>query len=66
MAAIDSSRPAFGSVSVAGFPGNIFSRLIARFVDWNDTRQTRNALSALTDRELDDIGLSRADIDTIA
>jgi uncharacterized protein YjiS (DUF1127 family) len=27
---------------------------------------TRNALSQLTDRELDDIGLTRADIDRVA
>jgi len=29
---------------------------------WNDRRVTRNALSSLTARELNDIGLSRGDI----
>ncbi len=31
-------------------------------VAWNDTRKTRNALSALSDAQLDDIGLCRADL----
>lgn len=32
---------------------------------WNDARMTRFALDKLTDRELDDIGLCRGDIDGI-
>jgi uncharacterized protein YjiS (DUF1127 family) len=32
---------------------------------WNDARVTRKALSSLSDRELDDIGLCRGDIDRI-
>ena len=39
-------------------------RVAARISDWNTARRTRKALSALSDRELDDIGLSRADIET--
>lgn len=35
-------------------------------VAWNDARVTRNALSALSDRELTDIGLCRGDIETVA
>jgi len=35
-------------------------------VAWNDQRMTRNALSKLSNRELDDIGLVRGDIDAIA
>lgn len=39
---------------------------IARMIDavrtWNDVRATRAALSQLTDRELEDIGLCRGDI----
>ena len=42
--------------------GSIFAALAA----WNDARVTKNALSRLTDRELDDIGLCRGDIDRIA
>jgi uncharacterized protein YjiS (DUF1127 family) len=33
---------------------------------WNDARITRNTLSRLSARELDDIGLCRGDIDLIA
>ena len=33
---------------------------------WNLGRQTRNALHQLSDKELDDIGLERGDIDIIA
>lgn len=32
---------------------------------WNDARATRKALSKLTDRELEDIGLCRGDIDNL-
>ncbi len=41
------------------------TRLIASFTAWNDARVTRKALSALSDRALEDIGLSRGDINTI-
>ncbi len=37
-------------------------RVTTAFSDWNAARRTRKALSQLSDRELDDIGLSRADI----
>lgn len=33
---------------------------------WNDQRLTRKSLMALSDRELDDIGLHRGDIDSVA
>jgi uncharacterized protein YjiS (DUF1127 family) len=59
MAAID-----FRTASVkTGF--SIVS-MIASVVSWNDTRMTRNSLSKLTTRELDDIGLVRGDIEAIA
>lgn len=32
---------------------------------WNASRETRAALSRLSDHELDDIGLVRGDIDTL-
>ena len=34
--------------------------------NWNDRRITRNALGKLSDRELDDIGLCRGDIDYVS
>lgn len=46
--------------------GFSLSDIVARVLSWNDRRMTRNALNALSDRELDDIGLTRADIEDIA
>ncbi len=46
--------------------GGFAGALVSTFAAWNDARVTRNALSRLSDRELDDIGLTRGDIDTIA
>lgn len=66
MAAFDTTRPAYGAAPVAGHFFGVFSKLVAQVVAWNDARVTRNALSALTDRELDDIGLVRGDIDDVA
>lgn len=42
------------------FTGNAYSN----FNKWNDMRATRKALSKLSLRELDDIGLLRSDIST--
>ncbi len=47
------------------FFNNAFASTFAALAAWNDARATRKALSALTDRELDDIGLTRADINSI-
>ncbi|SFR13743.1 DUF1127 domain-containing protein [Poseidonocella sedimentorum] len=41
-------------------------RIVTAIADWRAERNTRKALSALSDRELDDIGLSRWDIDRVA
>ena len=40
-------------------------KLVAAIVAWNDARVTRNALSKLSDRELEDIGLARGDIERV-
>ncbi|MEP4198746.1 MAG: DUF1127 domain-containing protein [Aliishimia sp.] len=66
MAAIDTSRTVIGSASIAMRPGKWVSTLISTVSDWNDARLTRNALSGLSDRELDDIGLIRGDIESVA
>lgn len=65
MAAYDINRP-FAAAGSAARIGGIFSAAIGAFAAWNDTRLTRNSLSALTDRELDDIGLHRGDIDAVS
>ena len=62
MAVIDNTRSAY--VSNGGF--SALNTLFATFATWNDARQTRKALNALTDRELEDIGLCRGDIDDVA
>ena len=45
---------------------NLVSNLVASIASWNDARVTRTALAKLSDRELDDIGLCRGDIEFIA
>jgi uncharacterized protein YjiS (DUF1127 family) len=51
----------------AGFGASrILADLVGRIAAWNDARVTRKSLSALTDRELDDLGLVRGDIEDIA
>ncbi|WP_027256963.1 MULTISPECIES: DUF1127 domain-containing protein [Leisingera] len=34
-------------------------------VEWNETRETRKALAQLSDAQLEDIGMNRADIANI-
>lgn len=61
MSAIEMSRPA-----AAGGYGNVVARFFSMIATWNDARVTRRELNRLTDRELDDIGLTRGDIERIA
>ena len=49
----------------AGGLGQVFARATAMIAAWNNARITRRELSKLSDRELEDIGLCRADIDTV-
>ncbi|MGB3243811.1 MAG: DUF1127 domain-containing protein [Sulfitobacter sp.] len=65
MAAFDTSRTAYGSNAAVSFVSSFFSNMLASVVSWNDARVTRKALSGLTDRELEDIGLIRGDIDNV-
>ncbi len=66
MAALDNTRIATGSFGLVGRIGSIFAAVTNAVVEWNDARATRDALNGLTDRELDDIGLCRGDIDVVA
>ncbi len=50
-----------GAVSVLRLVDGIMN-FKTNMVEWNESRQTRKALSQLTAAQLDDIGLSRADI----
>jgi len=63
MAAIEYARVTNGRT------GRIVSFLtsaLGAVAAWNDARLTRNALIKLSDRELEDIGLIRGDIDDVA
>ena len=40
--------------------------IIGKFNDWRSYRRTMNELSALSNRELADLGISRADIPFVA
>ncbi|KGJ11956.1 DUF1127 domain-containing protein [Paracoccus panacisoli] len=60
MSAVETLR-----LPAASRPG-LLSRLGAAFAHWAEVRETRSQLNRLTDRELTDIGLSRADIEHVA
>lgn len=63
MTAFDTTRVFETGRSFGGRVSAFAASIIDTIVAWNDRRMTREALSKLTDRELDDIGLSRGDID---
>lgn len=58
MAVLETTRSELNAAPI----GLSLSRFIAAITAWNEARVTRKALSVLSDRELDDIGLTRADI----
>lgn len=66
MAALDTPRAVSGTSILFGRVGAAICTVIGTVASWNDARVTRNALSALSDRELEDIGLSRGEIEQIA
>ncbi len=66
MAALDHTQIATGSFGLVGRIGAYFASVVNAVVDWNNARVTRNALNGLTDRELEDIGMCRGDIDLVA
>lgn len=52
--------------AVSGSPTRAMPSIFSGVVHFFQARATRNALHALSDRELADIGVERADIDAIA
>ena len=65
MAAVETTRPApYGAITTYRAI-NALSNLALTLLAWNDARVTRKALSKLSDRELDDIGLCRGDLEFI-
>ncbi len=63
MATFDLTRPVARS---AGRVSSPLTSAVKAFYAWNDARKTRNVLSQLSLSELNDIGITRADIDRIA
>lgn len=66
MAAFETTRTPYGTLDLVGRINTVLISVGITFSSWNDARITRNALSTLSDRELDDIGLARGDIDHVA
>lgn len=64
MAFFASARPVADGVFGRSL-GFSFADLFARVAAWNDQRITRRELGNLSDRELDDIGLCRGDIEDV-
>ena len=60
MAALDTIRPIVASRGAS--QPTVFAKVIGVIADWNDRRATRKALSKLSSRALDDIGLTPGDI----
>lgn len=63
MAAIELTSPRHHAKT--GRIGQVFAAAFATCRAWNDARNARKALMQLSDRELDDIGLCRGDIDKV-
>ena len=61
MAATGTSRSVAPNVAFGGIRA-----AFRALQSWNDARLTRNSLAALSDRELDDIGLNRGDIERVS
>ena len=66
MAAYYVTRTTYDSHAFFGRIGTYLASVVGSVAAWNDARVTRNALASLSDRELDDIGLVRGDIDLVA
>ena len=61
MAFYDTTRP-----TTAGRLSRAVETVFAEFAAWREARATRAALASLSDHELSDIGLLRADLDTMS
>jgi len=60
MTAIDITRPTHSRMGfIANFPRGLFTAIS----EWQASNATRRALQKLTDRELNDIGLDRWDVE---
>lgn len=65
MALMNHTKPApFGAITTLRIV-NALAAAKNSLIAWNSRRKAYKQLSALTDRELDDIGFSRADVETM-
>lgn len=65
MAAIEISRPSFGATGFSGRVGFAVNKILSNIRTWNSIRATQYALNKLSDRELEDIGIARGDINGV-
>lgn len=65
MATLDMIRSPATPAFLSGQHRSKLSETLSAIATWNDMRITRKELSRLSQRELDDIGLSQADIAAI-
>ena len=65
MALFDASRPVVSSHGLGARFYTLFAGFVATVVAWNDARVTRNELRKLSDHELDDLGLTRGDVEML-
>lgn len=63
MAAFDTTRTSYGAQAGATSLIQSIVRFAGQVRAWNDARATRKMLATLSDRQLDDIGMVRSDID---
>lgn len=65
MAILDTTRTTFGTTGIFGRIRAVLTVVGLALTVWRDNRSTKRALYALSDRELNDIGLSRDEIQTL-
>jgi uncharacterized protein YjiS (DUF1127 family) len=65
MSTFETTRPAPFGATATYQAIQFVTNVLVSLKTWNDARVTRKALSSLSDRELDDIGLCRGDIEHI-
>ena len=66
MAVFQNTTAQYQASATAGQTHNVFAWTMSTIRKWKQANDTRTALSRLTDRELDDIGVSRHQIEAIA
>ena len=63
MALHEASRPVVANSGIGARLNKITTSVVAFLVAWNEARITRSELSKLSDHQLEDLGISRGEID---